>query len=132
MDREAHHEHPLLIEGNFKPTRGIRVFRVFLLFLGAVLLLGVLATWLMYGLVVHYESGINTVGEKTRLLNEENKELQVRANRLQSYQNVEAASVHVSFLKKPSDIIEIDARYMEKRLPRLPERKKTRPKIYGY
>ncbi len=132
MDGHAHHENPLLIKGNFKPTRGIRIFRVILLVLGGGLSLGVLGILVMYGLIVHYESAINTTGKETRLLNEGNKDLQVKVNRLQSYQSIEAASVHVSFLKKPSEIIEVDARYVEKRLPGLPKREKAWPKVYGY
>lgn len=132
MDREQGRDRHLLIKGNFRPTRGLRIFRALMLFFGVILGTGVVTASLLYGFVVHTESGMNEVGRQTRLLHEENKTLQVSLQRLQSYQNVEIAAEKVPRLKNAEEIIEVDVRYNLKPLPGPPERQTRLPRVYGY
>ncbi len=132
MDRERERDRHLLIKGNFRPNRGLRIFRVLMLFFGAILGTGFVTALLLYGFVVHTESEMNAVGRQTRQLHEENKTLQVSLQRLQSYQNVEAAAEKVPQLKSAEEIIEVDVRYNLKPLPLPPERHVRLPRVYGY
>jgi hypothetical protein len=100
-------DHPLLIKGNFKPARTLRLLRAFSILLGMFLVGGLGALLVTYALVVHYQNDMNTMGQETRLLHEDNKALQVRLNRLQSFQNVESAADKMPHLRPAEEMIEI-------------------------
>ncbi len=121
----------LLIQGDFRPARQSRRLRVLNRILQILLALGAIATLVVYALNVHYEMHINDVGLKTRQLNEANKELLVKLNQIQSFQNVEHAAEQVPQLQLPNEVIEVLAK-PEHTLSKMPERQGVLPRATGY
>ncbi len=121
---------PMIIKGNFKPSREERILRWLLKAMGVLLGLSILASLTMYGVNVHYKSQINDISRATRDLYEENKTLQVHLNRIRSYKNVEAAAKAIPNLKIPNEILDIPAQSTPLSTP--PKRHKELPRVYGY
>ncbi|MBK8189994.1 MAG: hypothetical protein IPK79_06035 [Vampirovibrionales bacterium] len=99
----------LLIQGDFKPSRGVRQLRLVCVVLGAAFLVGVCVAIALYGTVVHYETGINRTMKRARQMNEDNRNLQARLNRLQSFQNIQSAAAQAPTLHLPEEVIEVAA-----------------------
>jgi hypothetical protein len=122
----------MIIEGNFAPGRTPRALRIVTRFLGSILVVSILLSLIVYGFTVSYESHLKQVATETQRMNEENKELQVDLNRIQSFKNVEAAAAQVPHLHLPDEVIEVETR-PRKRLPHKPEIKTEFPEhLYGY
>lgn len=126
-----HPSKSLLIRGNFSPDIRSRLISVCCKILGALLIVTLLISLVMYGLMVHYEMTVNKIGRDTRILNEENKELQVKLNRIQSYQNVESASHQVGYLQKPQEALILPS-VKAVRFPALQTQDPVYPPISGY
>ena len=99
--------------------------------LGIILGLALVSSLVLYGMMVHFEADINGVGQKTRVLNEENKELQVNLNRIQSFKNVEKAAEKVPNLHLSEETIEVMAPGHQK-FPAQPKRQGDWPRVQGY
>lgn len=121
----------LLIQGDFRPARQPRRVRVADRLLKVLLGLSAVATLVVYALNVHYEMTINDVGLKTRQMNEANKELLVKLNQIQSFQNVERAAEQVPQLQLPNEVIEVLAKPGQG-LPEPPKRQGVLPRASGY
>jgi hypothetical protein len=121
----------LLIQGDFRPARQSRRLRVMNRILQILLGISAIATLVVYALNVHYEMHINEVGLKTRQLNEANKELLVKLNQIQSFQNVEHAAEQVPQLQLPNEVIEVMAK-PEHTLSEMPQRQGVLPRATGY
>ncbi len=124
---------PLLIQGDFRPGPGLRLFRLSAVLLSLLLvgMIGVVAC--VYGLNVHYHSAITDVGQQTRRQDEQNKSLQVRLNRLKAYHNVASALHAVPYLNDPEQIVDIGASASSQLLRHRPAMYRARPlPVYGY
>lgn len=120
-----------MIQGDFTPGREPKVLKFFLKLLGVFLGITVVASLVIYGINVSYESDINEVGQKTRQLNEMNKELLVKLNHIQSYKNVETAAEKVPQLHLSDEVVEV-MHSNEMHFPTPPEREGAFPRVTGY
>ncbi|MBY0402841.1 MAG: hypothetical protein K2X66_03015 [Cyanobacteria bacterium] len=132
MEREKYHSQAgLLIQGDFTPGKEPKVLKIFIKVLSIVLCIGVVSSLAIYGMTVHYANAINTTGQKTRQLNEMNKELTVKLNHIQSYKNIEVAAESVPQLHLSEEILEV-MKDQSQHLPSLPPREKEFPRVSGY
>lgn len=125
---------PLLIEGDFKPadpSKPIRRLVKLTVLLSGLLLLVALG---FYGINVHFASQLNELGKKTREMNETNKELQVKLNRIRAFKNIETSAAKVSHLKPAQDMIEVSSEQKSVRAKQhavMPETGGL-PRVFGY
>lgn len=122
-----------VIQGNFKPSTGVRQLRLLCVILGGLFVAGVCVSVALYGAVVRYETGINRVAKRTRQLSEDNRTLQARLNRLQSFQNVESAAAQAPTLRLPDEVLEVSALGVSAPILReISAEPHGTPKPYGY
>ncbi len=74
---------------------------------GALLALMMLVSLVIYGISVYYESRVVKLGSETRNLQEDNQDLQLRLDRLRSYQKVAEASSKIQGLHNAANIIDV-------------------------
>jgi hypothetical protein len=121
----------LIIRGNFSPTRQSRFYRAVSILLGGCMAVALLVALTIYGLTVQYEIGLNDMGKATREMNETNKELLVRLNRLQSFENIEASATKLPDLHASDEVIALETQKIQP-LPNPPKRTGELPRVYGY
>jgi hypothetical protein len=122
-----------VIVGNFRSNlqarRWMRTERLLVVLLGIVLF----ATLIVYGWSVQVETSVNSLAQETRQLNEENTDLQVQLNRVQSFKNLEDILQNHPYLERPQEIVDVRlsdapaARWVNP----APESKEL-PRVYGY
>lgn len=121
----------LVIQGNFAPRMGVRTLRVIARLMALVLAVLILGGVIVYGLSVNLETSLKRLGQKTTAMSDENKELQVQLNRIQSFQNVANVAKNAPKLHQPEEIIRVNVSHA----PHFPE---YRPyhgnyvRVYGY
>lgn len=121
----------LLINANFAPAKGAQRLSRITRLCGVLLGVCAIAALILYGITVHFEFGINRISKEALALNEQNKELQVQLNRIQSYKNVQVSATEVPHLNIPDQVVDITA-INTGPLPDLPRREAPQPRIYGY
>ncbi|MBX2861255.1 MAG: hypothetical protein KTR14_08465 [Vampirovibrio sp.] len=121
-----------VLQADFVISRRQRVFNVLFILMGTLLILTLLGSLVVYGVKVQLESGINRLATETRDQVEENKEMQIRLNRAQSFNKVAEAVEKVPHLGPPMHIIEVRSDTQTSSLPRLPDKKPLLPPLTGY
>lgn len=121
----------LLIQGNFEPEKTQKWLGSLnkLFFLGLAILM--MTSIILYGITVQIKSNINLTSKENRELDEENKELQVKLDRIRSFKNIEASAQKLLYLNEPVAVIHVKSRNTKPLTPP-PELKPTHLIKYGY
>lgn len=127
---------PLLIEGNFRPSLKERRIKA-LVVAASILSVIVLAVALgVYAINVNIGNHMNAVGKQTRDLNEANKELIVKLNKIRAYKNIESSAAKLSHLKPAQEMIEVTITPEQKKamenVPITPVHEGEQPRVFGY
>lgn len=97
-----------------------------------VLAVMVFASLVVYGVTVMFENQIVDLGRTTRDLHEDNQDLQIRLDRLRSYQQVAKASEKIHGLKVATTVIDVVERPLRLQVKNTPPVRPLPKETYGF
>lgn len=100
--------------------------------LGGASLVVILLSVIIYGVTVYYENQVVRLGRETRVIQEENLDLEISLDRLQSYQKVGEASSQISGLQVATDVVDVVEEPHQKAQAMHPPLALPPKELYGY
>jgi hypothetical protein len=100
--------------------------------LAGTLCISVVVVMAVYGLSVYVENKVLNVSNETRVLKQDNQDLQIKLDRVRSYQKVADASTKIQGLKVATDVINVAQGHSAKVSVSKPPELLPPKEVYGY